>query len=107
MTVKQCKTCPWRVGCDPVNDIPNYQIDLARRLKKTINGTPEDGVMACHYSKPGEEIACAGWLYNQLGVGNNILVRLEVAQGTLPVPEVFGPQHSTYDATLPSDEDNV
>jgi hypothetical protein len=56
--------------------------------------------MACHYSEPGKEIHCAGWLSNQLGVGNNIGVRLKVMSGAMPVPEVDGPQHMTFQATL-------
>jgi hypothetical protein len=56
--------------------------------------------MACHYSKPGEEFACAGWLANQLGSGNNIGVRLAVAQGHLPVPEIDGEQHERFEDTL-------
>ena len=57
--------------------------------------------MACHYSKPGEEFVCAGWLHHQLGVGNNISVRLAVATRKLPVPEVDGEQHESFEATLP------
>lgn len=57
--------------------------------------------MACHYSKIGEEFACAGWLYNQLGVGNNIRVRIAVMSGRMPVPEVDGEQHERFKDTLP------
>ena len=57
--------------------------------------------MACHYSKIGEEFPCAGWLHHQLGVGNNIAVRLAVATGRLPVPEVDGDQHDRFEDTLP------
>ncbi len=109
--VKQCKSCPWRIDCDPEADIPNYVPELAKKLTRTIatgleslrcvlgNGTMN--VMACHYSKPGEEIPCAGWLYNQLGSGNNIAVRLRVIQGKLPPPEIDGEQHENYEDTLP------
>jgi hypothetical protein len=57
--------------------------------------------MACHHSKPGAEFACAGWVHNQLGPGNNIAVRLAVMTGSLPVPVVDGDQHETFDDTLP------
>ncbi len=58
-------------------------------------------VMACHYSKPGEEFACAGWLHNQLGVGNNLGVRMSVMSGRMPMPEVDGEQHERFEDTLP------
>lgn len=108
-TIKQCRSCPWRVDCDPLTDIPNgYSVDLHERLRDTI-ATPgvaslfescERG-MACHYSEVGNEIPCAGWLHHQLGAGNNIRVRLNVMRGTLPVPEVDGEQHPDFDSTLP------
>lgn len=111
-TVVQCKSCPWRVDCEPMEDIPGgYSIDLHKKLRGTcssgfesampvLNGGPLR-IMACHYSKPGEEFACAGWLDNQIGPGNNIGVRLLVSMGKLPVPEVDGEQHETFEDTLP------
>ena len=108
-TVQQCKSCPWRVDCDPDTDIPNgYCRTLHADLKKTIakDASLPTGssmhVMACHYSKPGEEFACAGWLHNQLGAGNNIGVRLAVMGGRFPVPEVDGEQHETFEDTIPT-----
>lgn len=104
--VRQCPSCPWRVDCVPDRDIPNgYCVELHEALRRTI----ADGIrfsstlniMACHYSKPGEEFACAGWLENQRGTGNNIMVRIAIMTGQLPVPEVDGPQHPDFDATLP------
>jgi len=107
-TLKQCKSCPWRVDCVPDRDIPNYQRDLHENLDNTI-AKPGDvatafcsvqHLMACHYSKPQAEFPCAGWLHHQLGTGNNIGVRLRVMSGHLPVPEVDGPQHETFEDTL-------
>lgn len=107
-TVTQCKSCPWRVDCEPVKDIPNgYSVELHERLRKTIKSGLESipscafEIMACHYSKTGDEHACAGWIHNQLGAGNNIGVRLAVMSGRLPVPEIDGEQHETFDDTLP------
>ena len=57
--------------------------------------------MACHYSKPGEEFPCAGWLHHQIGPGNNIGLRLAVMTGAMPVPVVDGEQHQTFEETLP------
>lgn len=106
--VKQCKSCPWRVDCEPDKDIPNgYCVELHESLCKTIRSGLESipqghmHVMACHYSKPGEEFYCAGWIHNQLGVGNNIGVRLGVMSERIPVPEIVGEQHERFEDTLP------
>lgn len=106
-TIKQCKSCPWHVDCDPDVDIPNYRRELHRGLKKTIRSGIDtvfcstQHMMACHYSKPDDEFVCAGWLHNQIGSGNNLGVRLRVMRGDLPVPEVDGPQHECFEDTLP------
>lgn len=105
-TVTQCKSCPWRIDCVPDRDIPNYVPALHEGLTRTIQsglGTifqKERHVMACHYSKPGEEFPCAGWLANQLGPGNNIGVRMAVMTGQMPAPEIDGPQHERFEDTL-------
>jgi hypothetical protein len=105
--VKQCVSCPWRVDCVPDRDIPNYNPELHVGLRaKTIRSGLESLAscsvqMACHYSKPGKQFACAGWIHNQVGSGNNISVRLAVAHGRLPIPEVVGDQHEAFDDTLP------
>lgn len=105
-SVRQCRSCPWRVGCDPNRDIPNgYSTELHEALSLTI-ATPGElnldvlRVMACHHSKPGKEYACAGWLHNQLGDGNNIGLRIEVLRGRMPIPVVDGPQHERFMDTL-------
>ena len=108
VVMRQCATCPWKVTTVPDCDIPNgYRVDLHKSLRGTIQ-TGLDSLfgsclkaMACHYSQPGEEFACAGWLHHQLGVGNNIGVRLAVATGRMPVPEVDGDQHQNFEDTLP------
>lgn len=106
-TVKQCKSCPWRVDCVPDRDIPNgYSVDLHKQLKRTIRSGTEsmfgaNHVMACHYSREGAETMCAGWLDNQLGAGNNIGARMRVGGGVWPSPEVDGEQHDTFEDTLP------
>lgn len=109
-SIVQCKTCPWRVDADPYA-IPNYQRELHAKLDRTIQSGVESlfrvlstgtrNVMACHYSKAEAEFPCAGWLHNQLGVGNNIAIRLAVMSGKLPPPEVDGPQHERFEDTLP------
>ncbi len=104
--VHQCKSCPWRVGCDPDEDIPRYSRDLHEELACTIRSGPESltgglRIMVCHYSRPDDEFPCAGWLAHQLGPGNNLGVRLAVLRGHLPVPQADGPQHESFEDTLP------
>lgn len=90
----------------PKRDIPNYVPKMHEGLANTIQSGLESigcsvrRVMACHYSKPGEEFPCAGWLANQLGPGNNIGLRLSVMAGKMPIPEVDGPQHERFEDTL-------
>jgi hypothetical protein len=110
LRVKQCKTCPWRIG-STVDAIPNYARELHEKLTCTI-AKPGDTsniygptrIMGCHYSTDERQIACAGWLNHQLGVGNSIGVRLRVIQGSLPAPEVDGPQHERFEDTFCGDE---
>lgn len=107
-TVKQCKSCPWRVNCDPTKDIPNgYSSDMHKDLAGTINSGMASisdtlKIMACHYSPVGKEFPCAGWLNNQLGDGNNIGARIAVARNELPMPEIDGMQHQRFEDTIPS-----
>lgn len=108
-TVKQCRSCPWRVDCDPLRDIPNgYSVDLHEGLRGTIAtpclaslSEPCSLGMACHYSEVGKEIPCAGWLAHQLGAGNNLSLRIQVMRGIMPLPKVVGEQHPDFEATLP------
>lgn len=108
--VKQCKSCPWRVGSVPGRDIPGYDRALHEGLRETVEGGlgslgQSIKRMACHVSRPGKDVVCAGWLENQLGVGNNFAVRLAVVAGDLPAPVVDGEQHESLEATLGESED--
>jgi hypothetical protein len=103
-TVHQCSTCPWKVGAD-LNLIPNYRRELHEKLTCTIADGPRlpTGVlrcMSCHYSTERKNKPCAGWLYNQLGIGNNIGVRLAVMTERLSMPKVSGEQYETFEETL-------
>jgi hypothetical protein len=55
--------------------------------------------MACHET---EDAHCIGWLHNQLGVGNNIGLRMQMSRmenaGEI---EVYGEQHERFEDTLP------
>lgn len=103
----QCKACPWRKDVVPERDIPGgYSEEKHCNLKSTISdgGIPTSldiSMMACHESKPGREIVCVGWLHNQLGVGNNIPLRILALDGNLPKYELVGPQHQRFEDTLP------
>lgn len=83
---KPCPSCPWRVDKD-ASDIPNFDLDLAENLAATCPDKrgmgPDYGasMFACHQSRDGAEIACAGWMAT---VGHRHPgVRLAVAMGRL------------------------
>lgn len=106
--MKQCKTCPW-LKCANPRDIPNgYCEEKHKKLKSTIaTGTPEKQlssnlrIMVCHKSKINEETPCVGWLHNQLGVGNNLQLRLWAMKEDLEEIELIGNQHLNFNDTLP------
>lgn len=102
---KQCKNCPWKVESD-LSKIPNYQEDLHKGLSSTIAdqnscSLSSTNVMACHHSKEGQEEHCIGWLVNQLGVGNNIGMRLRMSscENSKDI-EVFGEQYQNFEDTI-------
>lgn len=104
--VIQCRSCPWRVGAQPDTEIPGYRRKMHENLACTIASgidsltSRETHFMACHYSSVGDEFACAGWLANQLGPGNNLAMRLAVMYGRIPLPVTDGPQHERFEDTL-------
>lgn len=104
---KQCAKCPWKVSTDP-HAIPNgYCTTKHAGLADTIAApaTMTSGplrIMACHETPEGQELPCIGWLVNQLGPGNNLGLRLAVLQGRIDADvETVGPQHETFEDTLP------
>lgn len=107
---RQCAKCPWRVDVDP-NDIPKgYSCDAHRNLANTVADSSSPllvsglQIMACHEFPTGKEQACVGWLHNQLGVGNNISLRLAVVQRQISANyELVGEQHETFEDTLPKE----
>lgn len=57
--------------------------------------------MACHETGKGGELPCVGWLVQQLGVGNNIALRLLVAVGQIDGNvKTIGPQHERLEDTF-------
>lgn len=100
-----CPGCPWRRDAH-AEEIPNFSLKLAEGLAAT---SPDEQGMgpdsfapqfACHQSKDGEEIVCAGWL---AAVGEaHPMVRMAVLRGDLPEgaldhkPEL----HETYQEVI-------
>lgn len=103
---KQCKKCPWKKSVDP-NTIPNgYCVEKHSNLKNTIaiEGRINLGtmrVMACHHSNGNDEMYCVGWLNNQLGIGNNIGLRMKMLScENIRELEIYGKQHKLFEDTL-------
>lgn len=90
-------------------DIPHgYSLEQHRALAATIqpglSGLGRRQTMACHETPPGAEVACVGWLINQLGPGNNVALRLAVMDGFVDADvETVGPQHRCFEDTLPEE----
>jgi len=104
---KQCQNCPWKVDTDPYEIPHGYDVEKHRALSCTIarNGDLRGSngrAMACHHSEVGKEEHCIGWLVNQLGVGNNIGLRLQMmhCENAKDI-EVYGEQHERFEDTLP------
>lgn len=107
---KQCGKCPWKKSVNP-HDIPDgYQVEKHKNLSCTIAkegdlsgiGKKEMHVMACHHSTEGSEEHCIGWVNNQLGVGNNIMLRMNMLKcENINEMKVYGPQHERFEDTLP------
>ena len=103
---KQCSKCPWKVSTDPY-DIPNgYDVSKHAGLESTI-AEPHSihlmssglNIFTCHET---DDLPCVGWMINQLGPGNNLLLRLAVINGKIDADvRTSGPQHACFQETLP------
>lgn len=105
---KQCKKCPWKTSTNP-HEIPDGYCEVKHRNLKTTIAEPGSinlgaiHVMACHHSDGNDEMYCVGWLNHQLGVGNNIGLRIRMLNcENLKDLKVYGLQHQTFEATLPN-----
>ena len=102
---KQCSKCPWKTSTNP-HDIPNgYCETKHKNLDVTIQEGPmsligQRHAMACHET---ENEYCIGWVFNQLGPGNNLGLRMQASSGSLGVAdmELVGDQHESFEDTLP------
>jgi len=110
----QCAKCPWKVSTNP-QEIPHGYCELKHeKLENTIADKDHPlwniqsnvlHAMACHHSKPGEEEYCVGWLMNQLGPGNNIVLRLQMMNyENLGEVVLVGKQHEKFEETLPKNK---
>lgn len=104
--VKQCKLCPWKVSTDP-HKIPDGYCEIKHaNLKDTISGGLQSlravKAMACHHSEGNDNMYCVGWLNHQLGIGNNIGLRLRMMHcENIGEMRVIGEQHQKFEDTLP------
>jgi hypothetical protein len=89
---RPCPSCPWRVDQD-ATAIPNFNLHLAEDLWRTCrrNGYGQefgDPQFACHQSREGDEIVCAGWLAMQ--GSSHPAVRIAAMTGALD-PDALSP----------------
>lgn len=105
MSRKQCQKCPWKVDTNPA-DIPDgysvkKHVDLQNTIADGIHIHHHLRIMACHEFPIGREMPCVGWLHNQLGPGNNVMLRLMASGGQISTDyELDGDQHSRFEDTL-------
>lgn len=106
--VRQCAKCPWKVSTDP-HEIPNGYCETKHAgLSQTIAepgallGAGPLVAMACHEHPEGDEAHCVGWLVNQIGLGNNIALRMRMlsCENAAHI-QLDGPQHERFEDTLP------
>lgn len=105
----QCAKCPWRVDTNPFEIPRGYNVEKHKALKSTI-AKPCDvaslrnefiRAMACH---DHHEEPCVGWLNNQLGPGNNILLRFHFRHCVNGREmRVIGDQHENLEDTIPDE----
>jgi hypothetical protein len=58
--------------------------------------------MACHHSTGEDQMYCVGWLNHQLGVGNNIGLRIRMLNcENIGQLKTYGTQHERFEDTLP------
>lgn len=108
----QCAKCPWKVSTNPF-DIPDGYCEIKHQnLRSTIAkpasiegiGLPMQ-IMACHHSTDEKPQMCVGWLYNQLGEGNNIPLRMTMRNySNVRDIQIKGEQHHRFEDTLPENK---
>lgn len=101
---KPCLSCPWVVG-NTAAGIPRFDLEKAEALAGTCPDERDYGpnfgahLFACHQSREGAEIICAGWL---AAVGRrHPMVRYMVATGRVLLEALepgagWPPLHKTF-----------
>lgn len=103
---KQCAKCPWKVSTNP-HEIPDGYCELKHKNLSSTIAVPGEllstgSAMACHHSKGNDKMYCIGWLHNQLGIGNNIPLRIKMLRcDNISDIKVVGDQHVKFEDTLP------
>lgn len=103
---KQCSKCPWKVSTNP-HDIPDGYCEMRHAnladsiaIPGSLQATKI--AMACHHSDGEDNMFCIGWLDNQMGVGNNIPLRMQMRYcNNISEVKVYGEQHEKFENTLP------
>lgn len=104
----QCAKCPWKVSTNP-HDIPDGYCETKHKgLRDTIAPPGEifmsGKAMSCHHARPNEKMHCIGWLVNQIGIGNNIGLRMQMLDYDLTKVRTVGEQHERFEDTLPENK---
>ncbi len=104
---KQCAKCPWKVSTNPF-DIPDGYCPIKHAnlestiAKEGIINLTQNNAMACHHSNGEDQMYCIGWLSNQLGIGNNIGLRIRMMNcENVRYLKTYGKQHTNFEDTLP------
>lgn len=104
---KQCAKCPWKTSTNPFEIPDGYCETKHKNLENTIAKEGEYNfeemrAMACHHSTGEDKMYCVGWLHNQLGDGNNIVLRIRMLDcENIDKLQIVGEQHKNFIDTLP------
>ena len=105
--IKQCKNCPWKIKIN-IHTIPNGYDSKAHN--NLLENTPKEyeffpdklNIMACHHSNDKDNMYCIGWLFNALGEGNNIPMRIKAMNiENISEIKVYGKQHTNFNDLKP------
>lgn len=105
----QCAKCPWKKSTNPLEIPDGYSVEKHANLISTIATDPVESIlkpttnMACHHSTGNDDMYCIGWLYNQMGTGNNVGLRMRMSNCiNINQLKIKGIQHEHFADTLPT-----
>lgn len=102
---RQCDKCPWKVETNPYEIPDGYSLERHLRLGETavpgdIRGSEQ--AMSCHEHRLEEQVFCVGWIHQQMGIGNNIRLRmLMLSCANAGDVQLDGEQYQSFEDTLP------